>query len=62
VKFNLKGVVDDMDRHGNVCRTSAHQGKKKKVHLRERPGSVEFHERGPVLDVIGSGHLRSETS
>jgi hypothetical protein len=41
VKFNLKGVVEDMDRHGNVY---FRPPGKKKVRLRERPGSVEFHE------------------
>jgi integrase len=43
VKFNLKGVVEDKDRHGNIRLYFRALGKKK-VRLRERPGSVEFHE------------------
>lgn len=43
VKFNLKGVVEDKDRHGNV-RLYFRASGKKKVRLRETPGSAEFHE------------------
>ena len=43
VKFNLKGVVEDKDRHG-IIRLYFRAPDKKKVRLRERPGSVEFHE------------------
>lgn len=43
VKFNLKGVVEDKDRHGNV-RLYFRAAGKKKVRLRETPGSAEFHE------------------
>jgi integrase len=43
VKFNLKGVVEDKDRHGNIRLYFRAPGRKK-VRLREVPGSAEFHE------------------
>lgn len=41
VKFNLKGVVEDVDRHGNV-RVYFRALGKKKTRLREKPGTPEF--------------------
>lgn len=43
VKFNLKGVVEDRDRHGNIRLYFRAPGRKK-IRLREKPGSAEFHE------------------
>ena len=43
VKFDLKGVVEDTDRHGNV-RLYFRAPSRSKIRLRETPGSTEFHE------------------
>jgi integrase len=41
VKFNLKGAVEDTDRHGNVRLYFRAPGRKK-VRLHQKPGSAEF--------------------
>ncbi|MBY5563610.1 tyrosine-type recombinase/integrase [Rhizobium leguminosarum] len=41
MKLNLRGIIEDTDRHGNVRRYYRIKGKKK-VRLREKPGTAAF--------------------